>query len=125
MSSTITKRWSTELSIVVGAVILLMLPLLAIAIARGLVHDPEVVLLDEPFTGLDRRSAERLAQRLRELHREGRTVVLVTHDLERAMQSADAALVLSRGRVALSTRGGAETAAELERAYLAASDANR
>ena len=96
-----------------------------LAIARGLVHDPQVVLLDEPFTGLDRRSAERLAQRLRDLHREGRTLVLVTHDLERALESADSAVVLSRGRVALATSGGAENAAELERAYLAAADASR
>jgi heme ABC exporter ATP-binding subunit CcmA len=96
-----------------------------LAIARGLVHDPEVVLLDEPYTGLDRRSAERLSQRLRELHREGRTVVLVTHDLERAVENADVAVVLSRGRVALATRGVAENAAELERAYLEAADASR
>jgi heme ABC exporter ATP-binding subunit CcmA len=96
-----------------------------LAIARGLVHDPQVVLLDEPFTGLDRRSAERLAQRLRGLHREGRTLVLVTHDLGRALESADSAVVLSRGRVTLATPGGAENAAELERAYLAAADANR
>jgi heme exporter protein A len=96
-----------------------------LAIARGLVHDPQVVLLDEPFTGLDRRSAERLSQRLRGLHREGRTLVLVTHDLERALESADSAVVLSGGRVALATPGGAENAAELERAYLAAADASR
>jgi heme ABC exporter ATP-binding subunit CcmA len=96
-----------------------------LAIARGLVHDPEVVLLDEPFTGLDRRSAERLAQRLRALHRERRTVVLVTHDFERAVESADAAVVLSSGRVALATRCGAESTAELERAYLEAGDASR
>jgi heme exporter protein A len=96
-----------------------------LAIARGLVHDPEVVVLDEPFTGLDRRSAERLAERLRTLHREGRTVVLVTHDVERAVQAADAAIVLSRGRIALATEGGATNTRDLERACMEAADALR
>jgi heme exporter protein A len=96
-----------------------------LSIARGLMHDPEVVVLDEPFTGLDRRSAERLAVRLRTLHGEGRTVVLVTHDVERAVQAADAAIVLSRGRVMLATERGEGNARDLERACLEAADARR
>jgi ABC-type multidrug transport system ATPase subunit len=96
-----------------------------LSIARGLVHDPEVVVLDEPFTGLDRRSAERLAERLRTLHREGRTVVLVTHDVERAVQAADSAIVLSRGRIALATAPGETNAHDLERACMEAADALR
>jgi len=97
-----------------------------LSIARGLVHDPEIVLLDEPFTGLDRRSADRLAARLGLLHQEGRTVVLVTHDLPRALQVAERAIVLASGRLVLATQGsGAEQAARLERATLEAADALR
>ena len=97
-----------------------------LAIARGLVHDPEVVLLDEPFAGLDRASAGRLAGRLAALRGGGRTVVLVTHDLARAAELADAALVLVGGRVAQREErsagpgAGALAAQALERAYLAA-----
>jgi heme exporter protein A len=70
-----------------------------LAIARGLVHDPPIVLLDEPFTGLDDPAAERLATRLAALRREGRTLVLVTHDVRRAAELADEAAVLARGRL--------------------------
>jgi heme exporter protein A len=94
-----------------------------LAIARGLVHDPEVVLLDEPFTGLDRRAAERLANRIQEMRGDGRTLVLVTHDVHFAAQVGDAALVLSGGRIAHVCLDAPPDPEELERAYLAAGDA--
>ena len=93
-----------------------------VAIARGLANDPAIVLLDEPFTGLDRRAAERLAERLETLRRAGHTLILVTHDVARAAQLTDAALVLGRGRVAYRLEGPAGPL-ELERAYLAALEA--
>ncbi len=91
-----------------------------LAIARGLVHDPAIVLLDEPFAGLDRASAERLSQRLQRLREAGRTLVLVTHELGRASALSDAAIVLSRGRVVHRADGAALAPAALEHAYLAA-----
>jgi heme exporter protein A len=91
-----------------------------LAIARGLVHDPDVVLLDEPFTGLDRASAERLGARLARLHEGGRTVVLVTHDFERAVQVSDAAVVLSRGRITARGEVSGANVRELEQAWLEA-----
>jgi ABC-type multidrug transport system ATPase subunit len=93
-----------------------------LSIARGLVHDPEVVLLDEPFTGLDRRAAERLAARLLALKGQGRTLVLVTHDLAHAAHVADAAIVLAGGRKVYESGASEPDPAELERAYLAATD---
>jgi ABC-type multidrug transport system ATPase subunit len=80
-----------------------------VAIARALVHDPPVLLLDEPFTGLDPASAQRLALAVARLRDERRTIVLVSHDLARATELADAALVLRRGRVALEAHGAALT----------------
>ncbi len=68
------------------------------AIARALIHAPALVLLDEPFTGLDRGAAQRLAARLAELRAHGHTSVLVTHTLEHVRELADEALVLSAGR---------------------------
>jgi heme ABC exporter ATP-binding subunit CcmA len=88
-----------------------------LAIARGLVHDPPVVLLDEPFTGLDPASADRLAERVRALAAAGRAVVLVTHDLAQAAALGDRALLLVRGRVAFDTRGARPSAAALEAAW--------
>jgi ABC-type multidrug transport system ATPase subunit len=72
-----------------------------LSIARGLIHDPPIVLLDEPFAGLDPRAAERLEGRLAGLRAEGRSVVWVTHELDRALRGCDRALVLARGRVVL------------------------
>ena len=87
-----------------------------LAIARGLIHDPEIVLLDEPFTGLDLRAAARLDERLQALREEGRSVVWVTHDAERAARQSDRALVLDNGRVVLDERAGSLSRGALERA---------
>ena len=76
-----------------------------LAIARAVIHGPSVLLLDEPFTGLDELSAERLTGRLARLReaRDGETaaptLVLVTHDPRRAVALTDRALVLHRGEL--------------------------
>jgi len=70
-----------------------------LSIARAIVHEPALLLLDEPFTGLDELSAERLSQRLAAQRENGRTLVVVTHDPRRAVELSDRALVLHRGRV--------------------------
>jgi heme ABC exporter ATP-binding subunit CcmA len=70
-----------------------------LAIERALVHGPRLVLLDEPFTGLDDASATGLKQRLARLRASGCIVLLTTHDLEVIEQIIDRAVVLSRGRV--------------------------
>jgi len=72
-----------------------------LSIARSLVHAPSLLLLDEPFTGLDPGSADRLARRIATLRDERHTLLLVSHDLGRAAEVANAALVLAGGRVAL------------------------
>jgi heme exporter protein A len=88
-----------------------------LAIARGLVHDPPVVLLDEPFTGLDPTSADRLGAGLRALAGGGRAVVLVTHDLAQAAALGDRALLLVRGRIAFDSGPTRADAAALEAAW--------
>jgi heme exporter protein A len=59
-----------------------------LTIARALLHDPELVLLDEPFTGLDQRAAGALRDQLLRLRQERRTVVLVTHNLDEGLDLA-------------------------------------
>jgi heme exporter protein A len=70
-----------------------------LSIARAIVHGPRVLLLDEPFTGLDQTSADRLSARLAGLRAGGRTLILVTHDPARAVEIGDRALVLHRGAI--------------------------
>jgi heme exporter protein A len=69
-----------------------------VAIARAVLHDPALLLLDEPYAGLDPRASGRLGDALDALHAAGRTVVLTTHDLARAPAAATRYLVLLEGR---------------------------
>jgi heme exporter protein A len=70
-----------------------------LAIGRAFLHAPSLVLLDEPWTGLDPEAAQRLAARLRELRAGGGSAVLVSHDLEGALAIADRYVLLAGGRV--------------------------
>ena len=70
-----------------------------LALERALLHEPRLVLLDEPFTGLDDASAEALRARLDVIRRAGAIVVLTTHDLDALESLVDGAYVVSRGRV--------------------------
>ena len=71
-----------------------------LAIARALLHDPRVMLLDEPFTGLDPDASDQLSATLRGLQDGQRAVVMTTHDLDRGLALSDRALVIARGRLA-------------------------
>ena len=71
-----------------------------VAIARGLVHDPQVLLLDEPATALDPETALSLRAFIVSLRARHRAILLCTHDLDEAQRIADRVVVLYRGRVA-------------------------
>jgi heme exporter protein A len=71
-----------------------------LAIARAILHDPEIMLLDEPYTGLDLQAADMLRSVLQELAGLNRTVVLTTHNLEQGLEMCDRAAILNRGRIA-------------------------
>jgi ABC-type Mn2+/Zn2+ transport system ATPase subunit len=71
-----------------------------VLIARSLVQDAQVLLLDEPFTGLDRPSSERLESLIEALAAEGRGVLIATHDLEQARRW-DTVLCLNRVQIAV------------------------
>ena len=70
-----------------------------LAIARAFLNEPDLVLLDEPFTGLDREAAERLEDRLRMARASGATCLIATHDLGAVLPIADRVLVLVAGRL--------------------------
>jgi heme exporter protein A len=70
-----------------------------LALERALLHRPRLVLLDEPFTGLDDTSTAGLSDRLRSLRADGAIVVMATHDFESADGLADRAVCLDEGRL--------------------------
>ena len=72
-----------------------------VAIARALLHDPDLILADEPFAGLDVGSSRVVEEMLSELNVAGKTVVLVTHDIEQSLRMASRSVVLRGGRVTL------------------------
>lgn len=69
-----------------------------LAIARALLHDPPLLLLDEPFTGLDQRAAEVLLDLLKYFPQEGRAVIMTTHQADEALTLASRILVLHKGK---------------------------
>jgi lipooligosaccharide transport system ATP-binding protein len=71
-----------------------------LTIARSLVNDPEVLLLDEPTTGLDPQARHALWDRLYRLKAQGVTLVLTTHYMDEAEQLCDRLVVMDRGRIA-------------------------
>jgi len=73
-----------------------------LAIGRAVLHDPEVMLFDEPHTGLDQDACQMLDTVLREVAARGRTVVMTSHDLARVADLASRFDVLSRGVIAAS-----------------------
>jgi heme exporter protein A len=70
-----------------------------LALERALLHDPRLVLLDEPFTGLDDEATRGLQERLDDLRRTGAIVLLTTHDLETIEPVIDRAVMLQGGRL--------------------------
>jgi len=70
-----------------------------LALARTLLHDPELLLLDEPWSALDAAAADLLTELLAALRAAGRTIVVATHDFDRGLALADRAAILHGGRV--------------------------
>ncbi|MEZ5319516.1 MAG: ABC transporter ATP-binding protein [Vicinamibacterales bacterium] len=90
-------------------------------IARALIHEPDVLFLDEPTVGLDPQARLALWEILRELHAQGRTIVMTTHYMEEADQLSDRVAIVDRGLLlafdtpaTLKTRAPGGTAVELQ-----------
>jgi heme ABC exporter ATP-binding subunit CcmA len=79
-----------------------------LAVARAFLHEPSVLLLDEPFTALDDRAIALLQKLLRDSLAAGRTIVISTHQLREALELATHVALLVRGRLAHSGIRGAE-----------------
>lgn len=88
-----------------------------LAIGRGILHRPELLLFDEPHTGLDPQAGDMLDGLLREVTGQGRTVVMTSHDLTRAANLAGRVDILSGGVIARSIPKGEVSPAGLSELY--------
>lgn len=70
-----------------------------LAVGRAFLHDPEVLLLDEPFTALDDRAIAVLQSMIKEMRDQGRTIIMSTHQLREALELASHVALLQRGQV--------------------------
>ncbi|MCP5146054.1 MAG: ATP-binding cassette domain-containing protein [Gammaproteobacteria bacterium] len=70
-----------------------------LSIARALVNDPDLILLDEPTTGLDPQIRHMIWARVRDLLRQGRTILLTTHYIEEAERLCDEVIIMDQGRI--------------------------
>lgn len=75
-----------------------------LSIGRAILHDPQVLLFDEPYTGLDQDACAMLDEILRTVAGQGRTIVMTSHDLARAEDLATRFDVLSRGHIVASAQ---------------------
>jgi biotin transport system ATP-binding protein len=75
-----------------------------LAIAGVLALEPELLILDEPFSNLDYPGVVKVLRHITELHRRGRTILLVSHDIEKCIAHADRLVVFSEGRIVLDGR---------------------
>jgi heme exporter protein A len=73
-----------------------------LSIARAVLHNPDVILFDEPYTGLDQDASSMLDDVLRRVAAQGRTIVMTSHDLARTAELASRFDVLSRGVIVAS-----------------------
>jgi len=70
-----------------------------LAVGRAFLHDPEVLLLDEPFTALDDRAIAVLQSMIKEMRARGRTIIMSTHQLREALELASHVALLQRGQI--------------------------
>ena len=70
-----------------------------LAVARVFLHDPEILILDEPFTALDDKAIAVLQSLLNEMHARGRTIVMSTHQLREALELATHVAMIQRGQI--------------------------
>ncbi len=70
-----------------------------LTLARALLHEPQLLLLDEPYTGLDQHGCRLFTEVLRGLKQEGRTILLVTHNLGEGLELCNRVMIQNRGEV--------------------------
>jgi heme ABC exporter ATP-binding subunit CcmA len=88
-----------------------------LSIVRAMLHDPMVILLDEPHTGLDQHAADALSWLLRGLAEQGRTILMTTHDVERGLEMGGRIAILNQGHIVHEEAHGASDVEKFKETY--------
>jgi heme exporter protein A len=88
-----------------------------LAITRAFLHDPDILLLDEPFTGLDQAGSAFLRNYLSKAHSNDRTCIMAIHDVQLGFEMADRLVVIEKGVVALDTSKSSLSLGEFQALY--------
>lgn len=88
-----------------------------LSVARSIIHEPSIMLLDEPYTGLDQQATRMLRGLLGAVSPQSHAVVMTTHNLAHGLELCDKLVILSRGRIVYQAERGSLTLAELQEAY--------
>ena len=88
-----------------------------LSIARSLLHKPTIMLLDEPETGLDQQAIEMAWQALQKEGEEKRTIILITHNMERGLAVGERLMILAQGRIVYQHSTQALDVTDLKQAY--------
>jgi heme exporter protein A len=90
-----------------------------LTLARATLHEPDVLLLDEPYTGLDQDASALLDNLLRQESANGRTILMITHDLVHGLNLCDRVAILSRGTIVQEIANGEVSGSEFLDIYAA------
>jgi heme ABC exporter ATP-binding subunit CcmA len=93
-----------------------------LTIARAIIHDPAILLFDEPYTGLDQQASTILDSLLRDQHAAGRTIIMTTHDIQRGHAIASHMAILSKGKIGFLGACSTIPSSEVPRIYFEAID---
>lgn len=88
-----------------------------LAIARATLHEPDILLLDEPYTGLDQQAAELLDHLLQQELAAGRTIFMITHDLVHGYHLCNRVAILNRGKIVCEIESNRTTATDFLQIY--------
>lgn len=88
-----------------------------LAIARATLHNPDVLLLDEPYTGLDSSAIKLLDELLAEQHAAGRTILMITHDFVHGLSQCKRVVILNKGKIAADYQRDEYSSAEIIERY--------
>ena len=88
-----------------------------LTLARALLHEPDLLLLDEPYTGLDQHGSRLFTEVLQGLKEDGSTVLLITHNLGAGLELCNRAVIQNKGEIVFQASRQQVDASEFERLY--------